>query len=531
MSRSPGGRTRTRFGSGALLTCAGIALVLGGAAGSASVRVPSFSAEKTYRTGSNGALVGIADLNGDGFPELVALEGRHFSVFVNSGHGTFGAKSDYQTGPRPAGAIADVNGDGKPDLLSANAGNDTVSVLLNRGDGTFAVRQDIAIGGTPHGAPAVADLNGDGKADLVTGTEGGAVSVLLGNGDGTFQAYRDYPVSRGVEQLVATDLNGDGKPDLVSSSDGYDSVSVLLNNGDGTFQPRHEYATAAGDSNSLAVGDMNGDGSPDLVTAESCGCGPGTVTVLINGGDGSFSRRDYVMEGGIIPLFGGPVSATVADLNGDGRPDIVTIDETYDGFPVGISVLLNRGDGTFARHDYAVGRSQSGGASVTIADLNGDGRPELVMSDEDTLFALLLNKGDGTFQARRDYPAPFSLERVAIGDLNGDGRPDLIGTSNSVKGQDLVSVLLNTPGLCNVQDVSMMRPARAKLALARVNCRAMIRRVFDPKRDRPVEGGCGCGGWAWWPKGGLVYRQRPHFGAVLPAGGKVRLVVRFGRRR
>jgi FG-GAP-like repeat len=244
-----------------------------------------------------------------------------------------------------------------------------------------------------------------------------------------------------------------------------DYASVLLNNGDGTFQSPHEYATGTGDSNPLAVADLNGDGRPDLVTAEGGGSGdPGTVTLLFNGGDGSFTRRSYRMGGGIIPLFGGPVSASVADLNGDGRPDIVTVDETYDYFPVGISVLRNRGDGTFARTDHAVGPVASGNLSVTISDLNGDGRPDLIMPDDNTSsIQLLLNKGDGTFEARRDYPGPSLLERVAIGDVNGEGRPDLIGASSGAGADsDTISVRLNTPvsATCRMSGGSRSRPRR-----------------------------------------------------------------------
>ena len=508
------------LGSAMLLLCIGIALLLGGSASATSVAVPSFSKQKTYKTGSNGGLTGIADLNGDGFPDLVALEWQHFAVLLNTGHGTFRARSDYQTGPSRSGAIGDVNGDGRPDLLSTTEGNATVSVLLNRGDGSFAARQDVPTGRKPR-ALATADLNSDGKADVVTANDGGTVSVLLSNGDGTFQAHRDYPVSAAATwQLAVTDLNGDGKPDLVASGDGDDVVWVLLNNGGGTFEPAHEYATAPGDSNSLAVADLNGDGRPDLVTAENGGGDSGAVTVLFNSGDGSFTRRDYAMKGGIIPLFGGPVSASVADLNGDGRPDVVTVDETDDYVPVGLSVLLNRGDGTFTRIDYPVGLGRVGGDFVTIGDLNGDGRPDLVLLDNGTAgfapytsrIALLLNKGDGTFQARRDYPAPFFLERVAIGDLNGDGRPDLIGGS---VGPDTVSVRLDSPGLCNVQDVRGLTLVAAKAKLRRVNCRVgKVRRIYHTG-----------------VKKGRVVSQTPKFGAVLRGGGRVDVVVSKGRKR
>jgi VCBS repeat protein len=501
----------------AVIGAASAALVLSGAAGSASVNAPSFAKFKAYGTGSAGDLVGVADLNGDGFPELAAVAGQHFSVFVNDGHGKFGARSDYQTGLRPAGAIADLNGDSKPDLLSANAGNQTVSVRLNLGDGTFGPRQDIPVGGSPQGAPSVADLNGDGKADIVVGSEGPSVSVLLGNGDGTFQPHREYAAVDGGHSVLVADLNGDGHPDIVTTG-----ISVLLNNGDGTFQPAHDYQS---NDYSIELGDVDGNGSPDLVTS---GRGATAVSVYFNAGDGSFpTHRPYVIQGGMIPnTGGGPFYATATDLNADGRADIVALDDEWTGeSTVGITVLLSRADRSVVRHDYP----GDAGYRITTGDLNGDGRPDLIAAHGYTRISLFLNRGNGSFEPRRDYPVASWLQHVEAADLNGDGRPDLIGSSDVFESNQL-SVLLNTPGLCNVQDVWLMKPARAKQALARANCRAVIHRVFHPKRDRPIEGGgCGCGSWGWWPRSGLVYRQKPGFGAVLPAGRKVRLVVYYGR--
>src|SRR5438876_797547 len=135
-------------------------------------------------------------------------------------------------------AVADVNGDGKPDLLVANEGNATVGVLLGNGDGTFQPVVTYGSGGSGANSVAVADVNGDGKPDLLVATSLSAtVGVLLGNGDGTFQSAVTYG-SGGLNRassVVGADVNGDGRPDLLvgtcnSFSCFVGAVSVLLNN-------------------------------------------------------------------------------------------------------------------------------------------------------------------------------------------------------------------------------------------------------------------------------------------------------------
>jgi hypothetical protein len=202
-----------------------------------------------------------------------------------------------------------------------------------------------------------------------------------------------------------------------------------------------------------------------------------------------------------------PRSVATGDLNGDGKPELATANFGASS----VSVLLNRGDGSFqAKLDNATGL---GPASVAIGDLNGDGKPDLATGNPDEYaVSVLVNRGDGGFQAKLDYATGRGPASVAIGDLNGDDKPDL-ATANS--DDETVSVLLNTPGLCTVEDVKAKTLPTAKRTIVRGNCRVgKIRRAYSTRVKR-----------------GRVISQKPKPGRVLPKRGKVNLVVSRGRKR
>jgi hypothetical protein len=346
----------------------------------------------------------------------------------------FAAKTDFATGRGPSFvAIGDLNGDGKPDLATANVSSNTVSVLLGNGNGAFGARTDFTTGSQPNSV-AIGDLNGDGKPDLVTSDYccSNTVSVLLGNGDGTFGTSRGFATGSNPHSVAIGDLNGDGKPDLATANYYASTVSVLLGNGDGTFGAKTDFGVG-GNPASVVIEDLSGDGKPDLSVANTGYYSPGsTVSVLINNGDGTFGAKTDFATGA------NPVSLAIADLNGDGHPDLSTANYPANYPSNTVSVLLGNGDGTFgAKTDLW---TWNGSTSVAVGDLNGDGKPDLAIPGSYNVVSMLLGNGDGTFGAGTDFGTGRAPSFVAIGDLNGDGKPDL-ATAN--EGSNTVSVLLN----------------------------------------------------------------------------------------
>jgi hypothetical protein len=316
--------------------------------------------------------------------------------------------------------LADVNGDGKLDLVVDNEGGGSVSISLGNGNGTFQAPQTLAAGYSPSYV-AVADLNGDGKPDLVvTNVSDNTVSVFLGNGNGTFQAATTFATGSGPFSVTVADVNGDGKPDLVVADQYFNrqgsngAVSVLLGNGNGTFQAQRTFAAGIFPL-SVAVGDLNGDGKPDLAVANFRG---NSVGVLFGNGDGTFQAQRA------IPTNLEPSTVKMADLNGDGKLDLIATSDPQGG-QSSVCVFLGNGNGTFkAQHTYATAK---GPDSQVVADVNGDGKLDLVTSDYNgNMLSVLLGNGNGTFQAAENFATGVRPRSVAVADINGDGKPDVV---------------------------------------------------------------------------------------------------------
>jgi hypothetical protein len=358
----------------------------------------AYTAQQTYPVGNGDIALVAADLNGDGRPDLVTAnyDADTISVLMNGGAGTFAAAQTYTVGIMPWGlAVADFNGDSHPDIAVSEFGGNSVAVLLNKGNGTFAAPQTYAVHTHPEGIVA-ADLNGDGHVDLVVVNHGdpiteNTVSVLMNNGGGTFAAQTTYQVGVGPAFIAIGDLNNDGYPDVAVTNFIDDTTSVLINNGAGSFAAQTTYPVGSGPA-CVAIADLNGDGHPDLVVANH---GDGTAGVLLSNGDGSFSPQQTYKAGD------GSQGIVVADLNGDGHPDLAVADRSA---PT-LEVLPGNGDGTFAaQQTFPVGQAGwrvaaadlNGDGHLDLAVANSDDGTVSVLLDEGGLTSFK-NTPDGTW--------------------------------------------------------------------------------------------------------------------------------------
>lgn len=340
--------------------------------------------------------VAVADLNGDGKPDIAVSYTFHgtdlsssqgfVAVFLQdtAKPGTFLAPTKYSVGEQPVSiAIGDINGDGKPDIITVNTALSsiatprahTISVLLQDANnpGQFLAATDYPTGRFPNAA-AIGDLNGDGKPDLAVADNTG-ISLLFQSSStpGTFLPLTTLALSSASSSIAVADLNGDKKLDLAATSGS--SVAVFLQNPatPGTFFAPTTYVAGL-QPTWVAVADLNGDGKPDLTVANQGAPtgGGGSVSVLLQDPTvpgGYLSARNY-------DTGNGSNLVAVADLNGDGKPDLVAVNVN------GISVLL-QDPNVPGQFQSAVNYFENLPLSVAIADMNGDNKPDLVITNSD----------------------------------------------------------------------------------------------------------------------------------------------------
>jgi hypothetical protein len=395
------------------------------------------ASQNTILVGSNPSWVAIGDLNLDGIPDVaVARASGEPTILLGNGNGTFTFAANPTSGANATEvAIGDLTGSGIPDLVLLCGSQ--LAVLLGNGDGTFTT-------GTAPGAVAspssfaLADVSSDGKLDLVvTSSTGNTASVLLGNGNGTFQSPVAYTVGQGAAFVAAADLNGDGKLDLLVSNATDGTVSAVLGNGDGTFRTAPSFALPGDGPNAVAVGDVNRDGKLDVaVPLEAVS----ETAILLGNGDGTFAQA----SGSPFATGGAePIAAAIADVNSDGKLDLVVANHTGDS----VSVFLGNGDGTFTQASGSPITVGHGPSAVAIADVNRDGIPDLVVANETdgTVSVLLGVTGTGTFAAAASSPisltAGLQPTGIAIADVNAHGKLDLAVSCANATGTNVVVLL------------------------------------------------------------------------------------------
>ena len=390
-------------------------------------------------TASPAFAVAVADLNGDGKLDLAVNVNSGIAILLNIGSGNF-SPAVYYSGPggtaNPGIAIGDVNGDKHPDVFVTNY-TGTVVEFLNSGTGTFTLKGTVGALGLGTQFVTLADINGDKKLDLVVADQNGEIWTFYGKGDGTFTNGPGYPLqgSSVPYSLILADFNKDGALDILELDDSEPIALVALGRGDGTFQTNPFYAHAnLGSGNNIVTADFNGDGIPDVAYSYALPAGTGApdFAIMLGSSHGALGNPTYVSANTCTfePVFW----IAAGDVNGDGKADIVaTLKLGGAGCEDNhVAVLTGLGTGKFRTPAYYSTGTTAQEIEVFLADVNGDGKLDIVTSNSDGTISVLLNKGNGTYKAGTLNTGMTAINaadnHLAFGDFNGDGKMDIAVT-------------------------------------------------------------------------------------------------------
>ena len=435
-----------------------------------------------------------ADFNKDGKLDLAVGNGESIAIYLGNGDGTFTVGNGYASiGNTGVLSAADLDGDGNVDLYSGTAragyfggdhfGSNQAYALMGNGDGTFQGAPELPFAFT---GTNLADLNNDKVLDGVgvnanSSTSQVSMTSYLGKGDGTFTAGPTLQVSpvmiqgssysfSSLDSFGLGDVTGDGKTDLVYlPAVGFygpgDSIGYFLatGNGDGSFNAP-VFITAptlapSGDFDdyellsNLFVADVNGDGKADLIYSYSVAVYQTNtyeqgIAVQLSNGDGTFKAPQVIQtySSTTAPTGQPPQVVQIGDATGSGKQDIFTetgaIDASTNTYVYSLQMYLGNGDGTFGSaltpavaDNLNLPPAGEETGQIVVADMNGDGKPDLVTlgtaSNGDSELAISLGNGDGTFRAPAmlDFAGGETFGYgLAVADFNGDGKPDVAVT-------------------------------------------------------------------------------------------------------
>jgi gliding motility-associated-like protein len=376
-------------------------------------------------------------------------------------------------------SVNDLDGDGKPDLILLHVNNNTLSVLRNTSvkgainANSFAAQVDFATGKAP-ASMAVGDLDGDGKLDVaVVNSADGTISIFRNTstiGSISFAPAVTFAERPGTGEVVIGDMDGDGKPDLVvvssvhiqgqdPSADVY-TIAVCRNTSikgsiaASSFAPGVAIFSSQGGA--VKIGDLDGDGKPDIVMDlfyyGEVAIFRNTATAgIIN--SNSFAAPFYFSTRNNQPEIVFPFSVSIGDIDGDGKPDLVVVNSDSEYMNLGVFRNMSAvGSISFAPQvDFGLGPGYP--TFAAIGDLDGDGKPDIALNDLDQdSIAVFRNTSTIGSVTTNSFAAGVKFSdfnpgygNIVIADLDGDGKPDLVAAIGSSYAGETVAVLQNDP--------------------------------------------------------------------------------------